>query len=99
MARTRKSDFYRLRLQLALDQNNAANLAGVTLRTIRNWDKKGAPHIAMRLFYLWDKRAVREPGWEGWMFSRGALQRGKIRIKPQSLLMFQDWLTEKQRNC
>jgi hypothetical protein len=58
----------------------------VTPRTIENWDKKGAPPIAMRLLYLRDRKYIGYPGWDGFCFSHGNLYyRGKLFANPETL--------------
>ncbi|MDD5033197.1 MAG: hypothetical protein PHE55_00435 [Methylococcaceae bacterium] len=85
-----RSDFYRLRLKTGLGNlDKAAELCGVTTRTIQNWDKKGAPATAMRLLQLYDRKYCSGigPQWEGFCFSRGVLihARLKLRFTPEGL--------------
>ena len=81
----KKSDFYRLRSRLGLSTQAVAELCGVTPRSVQNWDKHGAPIMAVKLLTIWDRQYVGHPGWNGWMFSRGALMSGSLRFKPETL--------------
>ncbi|MDD2760903.1 MAG: hypothetical protein PHH11_11485 [Methylomonas sp.] len=99
------SDFYKLRSKLGLNLAQAAELCGVTERTIKNWDTKGAPVTAMRLLPFWDRYHIPFEGWEGFCFSRGVLLfRGRERFTAESLKRHRDQLailgmleTEKDR--
>jgi DNA-binding XRE family transcriptional regulator len=87
--RTRKatSEFYKLRRRLFLSVEDAADICGVTRRTIQNWDEKGAPLSAMRLLPFWDHYHVPFRGWEGFCFSRDVLlYRGRERFTPEYLI-------------
>lgn len=84
------SPFHVLRYQVGLgDLVQAAEFCGVTPRTIQNWDRKGAPFVAMRLLHLYDRKSCAGQGadWSGWMFSRGLLinKRLGLRFCPRSL--------------
>jgi len=84
----RKSDFHKLRLKVGLaDTAQAAEFCGVTVRTIQNWDKTGAPFIAMRLLHLYDRHELGGHGedWKGWRFSRGKLICGRLAFTPRHL--------------
>lgn len=83
------SSFQNLRLKVGLSQAAAADLCGVTVRTIRNWDVKGAPLMAMRLLHMYDRKSCSGigPDWSGFMFSRGFLvnKRLGLRFSPRGL--------------
>lgn len=42
--------------------------------------------MAERLLLLWDKKYINAPGWDGWVFSRGALIHKNKRWRPENLL-------------
>lgn len=83
----RPSDFQRLRLRVSLSVEACAELCGVTVRTIQNWDAKGAPLIAMRLLHIYDRQDLGGHGseWRGWRFSRGKLICGRLSFHPRNL--------------
>lgn len=84
--KVKRSAFYKLRHQVGLDRAAAADLCGVTERTISNWDVLGAPIIAMKLLHRYDRQDLSGiDGWKGWRFSRGALVKGKMRFLPHTL--------------
>jgi len=58
-------------------------LIGVHVDEIRKWDAAGAPPMAEKLLLLWDKKHVGIEGWEGFMFWRGVLHRGRRRWTPK----------------
>lgn len=74
----KKSDFlkWRERHGVALDQ--AAEWFAVCGRTIRNWDLKGAPPLAMRLIALAGRRDLSgfHPSWKGWIISHTGKMHG-----------------------
>ncbi len=49
-------------------------------------DKEGAPIMAERLLRLWDRKYIACPGWDGWLFSRGALVHKNKRWRPENLI-------------
>jgi len=51
----------------------AAEILGVDESEVERMDKEGAPVMAERLLLLWDRKYINAPGWDGWVFSRGAL--------------------------
>ncbi len=81
--RQAKSEFWKLRHKAGLgDKEKAAELCGVTVRTIENWDRKGATATATRLLHLWDRKecAGAGPEWAGFMFSRGKLVHARLKL-------------------
>ncbi|EIC29830.1 MULTISPECIES: hypothetical protein [Methylomicrobium] len=75
-----KSTFYHLRWHtVGLNEERAAELLGVSVEEIQQWDRDGAPLMAERLLQLWDHKHVGHDSWDGWTFSRGVLRRGKLR--------------------
>lgn len=87
--RRRLSAFYKLRLRVGLTQEQVAELCGVTVRTVQNWDIKGAPLVAQRLVHMHDRTSLagRGSGREGWAFERGLLvnRRAGLRFGPRTL--------------
>lgn len=87
--RRKLSVFYKLRLRVGLDQERAAELCGVTTRTVQNWDTRGAPLVVERFLHMYDRTSLagRGPGWEGWAFERGLLvhRRAGLRFGPRTL--------------
>ena len=81
------SAFQKLRLKVSLSIPDCAELCGVTVRTVRNWDAEGAPLIAMRFLHLYDRQdlAGHGPGWQGFKFSRGKLVCGRLSFTPRNL--------------
>lgn len=85
--RRRKSSFYHLRWnKVGLNEERAAELLGVTVEKIKQYDTEGAPAMAEKLIELWDKKHVGLEGWEGFVFSRGALIYKGKRWRPENLL-------------
>ena len=82
----KKTSFYHTRNRIFPNEQQAADLLGVDVSEIKRMDKEGAPIMAERLFLLWDKKYINSPGWNGWIFSLGALVHKKIRWKPENLL-------------
>ncbi|MDP3876526.1 MAG: hypothetical protein Q8Q50_06050 [Methylobacter sp.] len=82
----KKTSFYHTRNKIIPNEQQAADLLGVDVSEIKRMDKEGAPIMAERLLLLWDKKNINAPGWDGWIFSRGALVHKKIRWKPENLL-------------
>jgi len=82
MRRKRKSEFYRLRRYLFLDIPTAAQWFEVTERTIRNWDQKGAPKLAMRLLQERERRLSSwHPDWHGFRIGRDGKLYGPNRLR------------------
>lgn len=66
MARKKKSEFGKLRKKYGISISEAATAFEVTERTIRNWDRDGAPRLVMRL--LWERQGRLDaihPDWRG----------------------------------
>jgi plasmid maintenance system antidote protein VapI len=62
----KKSDFAQFRGKFFLSIPKAAELFGVTERTIRNWDHDGAPTIAMKLVAVYRRDlSGYHPDWKG----------------------------------
>lgn len=81
-----KSKFYHVRKKVGVNEVIAAEVLGVTVTKIKQWDIKGAPLMAERLLLLWDRKNVGVEGWDGWLFSRGALMYKKRRWRPDMIL-------------
>jgi hypothetical protein len=86
MAARRKTSFYHTRNKIAPNKQQAAELLGVTIEDIEQMDANGAPIMAERLLLLWDRKHIAAPGWDGFMFSRGALIHKNKRWRPENLL-------------
>lgn len=89
----KKSAFTTARLEAGLANNKkCAEFLGVTTRTVQNWDKKGAPAMAMRLLSLWNRWdcTAHGPEWAGFRFSRGRLVNAKAGLifTPERLLIW-----------
>ena len=68
--------FYVERRTAGLTQQEAAAYLGVSLRTLRNWErgKYSIPYPAFKLLRMRAGGIVHAPGWEDWRFDRqGAL--------------------------
>ena len=65
------SDFAYLRHRAGFDQQAAARFLNVSLRTIRRYEKYGAPRVAVLALAA---RGGEYPGWEGFMFRDGELR-------------------------
>ena len=85
MAAKKKPSFYHTRKNIC-NVKVAAELLGVSESEIEQMDKEGAPVMAERLLLLWDKKHINAPGWEGFVFSRGALIHKNKRWRPENLL-------------
>lgn len=91
MARPKKSAFYHIRLnKVGINEETAANVIGVDVKQIKEWDAAGAPVYVERLLLLWDRKHIGHPGWDGWLFSRGALVHKKKRWLADNLLEQRD---------
>ncbi|MCK9396151.1 MAG: hypothetical protein M0Q44_11230 [Methylobacter sp.] len=86
MAALRKTSFYHTRNKIIPNKEQAATLLGVNISEIERMDKEGAPIMAERLLLLWDKKHINAPGWDGWVFSRGALIHKNKRWRPENLI-------------
>ncbi len=72
MAAKKKPSFYHTRKNIC-NVKIAADILGVDEAEVERMDKEGAPAMAERLLLLWDRKYIHAPGWEGFVFSRGAL--------------------------
>lgn len=89
--RKKKSNFYQVRWhKVGISETVAAEVIGVTVEQILQWDKEGAPVYVERLLLLWDRKNVGVPGWDGWLFSRGSLIYKRQRWRPELLLNQRD---------
>ncbi len=64
------SEFAYLRHRAGFDQRHLAQYLGVSLRTVRRYEKCGAPRMAVLAVAL---RAGEYPDWEGFWFRDGKL--------------------------
>lgn len=66
MPRKAHSEFWRQRRKFYISTQAAAELFTVTERTIRNWDRRGAPAWAMRELLIRDRcLGGIHPAWQG----------------------------------
>jgi hypothetical protein len=86
MAAKKKTNFYHTRKKICPNNQQAADLLGVDVAEIERMDNEGAPIMAERLLMLWDRKYIGVPGWDGWLFSRGALIHKNKRWRPENLL-------------
>lgn len=86
MSAVKKTNFYHTRNKICPNKKQAAELLGVDEAEIERMDKEGAPIMAERLLRLWDRKYIAYPGWDGWLFSRGALVHKNKRWRPENLL-------------
>ncbi len=92
MAR-KKSAFYHLRIKrVGLNEERTAEVLGVSVDDVLRWDIEGAPVMAERLLFLWDRKNVGHEGWSGFYFSRGALIYKKLRWRPENLLKYHEYI-------
>jgi hypothetical protein len=90
-----KSTFYHIRWHtVGLNEERAAEVIGVPIDVIRQWDKDGAPMMAEQLLLFWDSKHIGLPGWEGFMFSRGILRFKNRRWTPKTILEYRDQAEE-----
>lgn len=82
----KKPSFYHTRNKIVPNKQQAAEILGVDIAEIERMDKEGAPVMAERLLLLWDRKYINAPGWDGWVFSRGALIHKNKRWRPENLL-------------
>ncbi len=82
----KKSSFYHTRNKICPNKKQAAELLGVDIAEIERMDKEGSPVMAERYLLLWDRKYIGSPGWDGFVFSRGALIFKKKRWRPENLL-------------
>lgn len=86
----KKSNFYHVRWnRVGINEERAADVLGVDVKTIRQWDNEGAPVMAERLLLLWDSKQL-GGDWQGWRFSRGALVYKGRRWRPEGLIQWAD---------
>jgi len=62
-----------------------SHILGVDESEVERMDKEGGPVMAERLLRLWDRKYIHAPGWEGFVFSRGALIHKNKRWRPENL--------------
>jgi len=66
-------DLNDLRHLARLSIEDAAHLAGVTVRTFQRWEREHrAPRAVFTLFYVLTGH-LPDPAWEGWRFAKGQL--------------------------
>jgi hypothetical protein len=88
MARPKRTEFGRLRAKYFMTLQQAAELFSVTVRTIRNWDRRKAPAYATRELLRRDRSLSGfHPAWAGFRIGwDGALYGpNRIRISPEHL--------------
>ncbi|ATG90531.1 hypothetical protein [Methylomonas koyamae] len=93
----KKSSFYHTRWnKLLLNENRAAEVLGVSVQDVQQFDLHGNP-LAERVLLLWDRKRLHGEGWERFIFSRGALICGQYRWGPDTLLLWRDQAAEIER--
>lgn len=96
--RRHRSDFYRARVKTYLaNDRRCAEFFGVTTRTVRNWDEKGAPLMAMRLLHLrFGDLSTVHPDWRGFRICENGKLWGPERrhFSAAHLLRWRDWCEE-----
>ncbi|TPQ24986.1 hypothetical protein [Methylomonas koyamae] len=86
----RKSSFYHVRWnRVGLNEAKAAEVLGVTVEDVRQFDETGNP-LAERVLLLWDRKNVGLPGWEKFYFSRGLLMCGRRRWDAETIQRLKD---------
>lgn len=86
MVAKKKSNFYHIRWnRVGVNEEHAAEIIGVSVEQIQQWDKEGAPVYVERLLLLWDNKNVNMDGWQGFVFSRGVLKHKKAQFRPEQL--------------
>lgn len=88
MARAKRTEFGRLRAKYFMTLQQAAELFSVTVRTIRNWDRRKAPAYATRELLRRDRSLSGfHPAWAGFRIGwDGALYGpNKLRIRAENL--------------
>lgn len=84
--RPAKSSFYHVRWnRIGINQQRAANVLGVTIAEIEEFDRNGN-RLAERYLLLWDKKHVNIEGWNGWHFSRGTLRFHGMQWRPENII-------------
>lgn len=88
----KKSSFYHVRKNIVgVNEKIAAELLGVSVNEILEWDDKGSPPIAEAYLLLWDNKHVNSDGWDGFYFSRGALRYKRLIWRSEGLLQNYDF--------
>ncbi len=82
-------DFAYLRHRAGFDQQAAARFLNVSLRTIRRYEKYGAPRVAVLALAA---RGGEYPGWEGFMFRDGELRTPQGDLVTRTVVENQDYL-------
>lgn len=81
----KKTSFYHTRFNhVGLNEERAAEVLGVTVEQVQQWDKVGND-LAERYLLLWDKKHVNQPGWEGFIFTQGKLKHKNRYWGPENL--------------
>jgi transcriptional regulator with XRE-family HTH domain len=77
-----RSPFYTLRTALGLKRDDVAELCGVSLRTITNWDRDNAPAMAMTILRLSSRDlGAFHPDWRGFTIGRNGKLYGPERLQ------------------
>ena len=87
MPAKKKSSFYHTRSnKVGINEQRAAEVLGVTIEQVKQWDSEGAPSYVERLLLMWDCKHINVDGWSGWCFSRGVLKHGRQQWRPENIL-------------
>lgn len=85
--RPAKSSFYHTRWhKVGLNQERTAQILGVSIEKIKEWDKTGND-LAERYLLLWDRKHL-SGEWRGFVFSRGTLRYKGKQWTPETLKKF-----------
>lgn len=80
-----KPPFYHTRQKIIPNVEQAAKVLGCSVDDIQRWDIEGND-LAEKYLKLWDSKHISEPGWSGFVFTRGVLKYKNRRWSPQSLI-------------
>ncbi|MFI3156791.1 MAG: hypothetical protein QX199_11605 [Methylococcaceae bacterium] len=87
MAAKKKSVFYHTRWnKVGINEERAAEILGVTVKQVQEWDENEGPDLAIRLLIIWDRKHIGIPGWDGWSFSRGTLRYKNQQWRPDNII-------------
>lgn len=100
MTRRKKSDFLKWREKHGVTKVQASEYFAVTARTVTNWDRNGAPALAMRLITLVGRRDLSgyHSAWKGWSISHTGKMHGPggVWFRPRQLAMLPAYVDELQ---
>lgn len=81
----KKTTFYHTRSKVGVNHALAAQILGVSIEQVQEWDKVGND-LAERYLLLYDSKNINVQGWNGFVFTRGKLKFKNRYWTPEILL-------------